>query len=99
MRGAYVCVKLTDEAGEVVVLEINREDEAREIQGIKNDEAIVGCAPSYERIGIGIADHMESLHYKRWNHIVLLHPIKVYVCVRVSNCFECGWCCFAVLLC
>lgn len=40
-----VGIKLADEAGEVVVLEIGREKKATELGRVPNDKAVIGSAP------------------------------------------------------
>lgn len=54
-------VELADEAGEVGVLEMRREEEAGEVEGVDDDEAVVGGAPGDEVVGGGVGDHLVCL--------------------------------------
>lgn len=61
----YVGIELTDEAGEVVVLEIGREKEASELGRVPHDEAVVGRAPRNDVVGGGIVHHVVGLQKER----------------------------------
>jgi len=78
-----VGVELANEAGEVVVLEESREERVGEVEGIEDDEAVVGWAPRDEFIGGGIVNHVVGFYDKRCDHVVgvaedvvLHHSIK-----------------------
>jgi len=43
----YICIKLTDEAGEVVVLEKSGKKKTTEFSSVPNDEGVVGGTPRY----------------------------------------------------
>lgn len=61
----YVGVELSDEAGEIVVLEISGEKKASELRGVPNDEAGVGGAPRNDVVGGGIVHHVVRLQEER----------------------------------
>ena len=62
---------MANEAGEVVVLEESREEGVGEVEGIEDDEAVVGWAPRDEFIGGGIVHHIVGFYDKRCDHVVV----------------------------
>lgn len=50
-RVTYIGIKLTDEAGEIAVLEVRREEKASEFGIVPNDEAAVVRAPGDDLVG------------------------------------------------
>lgn len=74
-RHTNICVELTDEAGEVVVLEENRQESLREFKWIKNDETIISSSPSDEIISAWIINHLISLDNKRCDNVVVFSDI------------------------
>ena len=65
-----VGVELANEAGEVVVLEESREQRVGEVEGIEDDEAVVGRAPRDKFIGGGIVNHVVGFNDKRCDPVV-----------------------------
>lgn len=56
---------MADEAGEVVVLEIGREEETGELRRIPNDKAILVGAPRHDLICRRVIHHLVRLYQKR----------------------------------
>jgi len=61
----YIGIELTDEAGEIVVLEIGWEKNTREFRRVPNDEAFVIRTPGNDLICSGIIHHVIRLLKKR----------------------------------
>lgn len=68
---------MANEAAEIVVFEISRQDTLREVQRVNDDEAVVGRSPSDEPIGRRIVDHLICLHNKRCDHVRVVVIIVV----------------------
>ena len=67
----YICVELSNEAGEVVVLEVTGQDGGGELVGIPDDEAVASSAPRNNGVGGRILHHVEGLGEERGRtHIV-----------------------------
>lgn len=60
-----VGIELSDEAGEVVMLEVSGEEAGSEVGGIPDDEAGLGGAPGDDLIGRGIVYHLVGLLKER----------------------------------
>ena len=78
MYDTYIGVELANEAGEVVVLEESREEGVGEVEGIEDDEAVVGWAPRDEFIGGGIVHHIVGFYDKRCDHVVVVNDDVVF---------------------
>jgi hypothetical protein len=61
----HICVKLPDEAGEVVVLEVVRQHVAREGGGVPDDEAVPGSAPGDDPVDSRLAHQVVGLGQER----------------------------------
>jgi len=57
-KGTHVSVKLSDEAREVVVLEILRQKISGKLRHVPDDEAVVAFAPGHDRVGGRIVHHV-----------------------------------------
>lgn len=62
---AYVGVKLPDEAGEVIVLEVLGKQIFSELRWIPHDETVVVTTPRHYRIRSWIVDHVVGLAQER----------------------------------
>ena len=72
----YIGIELTNEAGEIVVLEISGQDLLREVKRVDDDEAVAGSSPRDQIVRRWIVDHLISLHNERCYVVVrCLHPI------------------------
>lgn len=56
---------MSDEAGEVVVLEVGGKKEASELGRVPDDEAVVVGTPGDDLVGGGVIHHVVSLQ-KKW---------------------------------
>lgn len=56
-----ISIELSNKAGEIVVLEMAREDGPRELQGIPDDEALAGGAPRDDGVQRGVVDELVGL--------------------------------------
>lgn len=61
----YIGVELTYEAGEVVVLEVGREEKPREFRRVPNHEAVAVLGPLYDFIGARVVHHVIRLDKER----------------------------------
>lgn len=61
----YVGVKLPDEAGEIIVLEVLGKKIFSELWWIPYDETVVVRTPRHNRIGCGIVNHVIGLAQER----------------------------------
>jgi hypothetical protein len=61
----YIGIELTNEAGEIVMLEIGWKKNASEFRGIPNDETVIGRAPRNDLICAGIVHHIIRFLKKR----------------------------------
>ena len=64
-RRSYVGVELSDEAGEVAVLEVGGEEEIREGGGVEDEEGVACGAPAHDGVRGRVADHVERLRHER----------------------------------
>lgn len=58
-------VELTDEAGEVVVLEVGGKEDASELGRVPDDEAVIGWGPRDDLVRRRVVDHVVRLQQKR----------------------------------
>lgn len=66
-NAAYIGVELSDEAGEVVVLEVLGEKMLRELGRVPNHEAVVASAPRDDRVRRRVVHHVVCLaQERRW---------------------------------
>lgn len=74
----YICIELTNEAGEVTVLEVARKKGCGELAGVPNDKAVASSAPRYNRVRRRVFHHFKRLGKKRRRtHIVQpLHGLR-----------------------
>jgi len=64
----YIGVELPDEAGEVVVLEVVREEVAGELGRAPHDEGGVVLAPRHDVVGAGVVHQLVRLGQERRRH-------------------------------
>lgn len=64
-EGNYIGVKLPDEAGEIIVLEVLGKKIFSELWWIPHDETVVVSTPRHNRIGCGIVNHVIGLAQER----------------------------------
>lgn len=84
----YIGIELTNEAGEIVVLEISGQDLLREVKRVDDDEAVAGSSPRDQIVRRWIVDHLISLHNERCYVVVrCLHPIYS-LCVYFLVCLS-----------
>lgn len=69
----YVCIKLTDEAREIVVFEVLGEQISSEIGGLPDDESRASLIPGNDVVGGGIVDELVGLGEKRRRKRPLRH--------------------------
>ena len=60
------------------MLEESREEGVREVEGVEDDEAVVGWAPHDEFIGGGIVHHVVGFYDKRCDHVVVVNDDVVF---------------------
>lgn len=60
-----VGVELSYEAGEIVVLEVARQDGGRELVRVPNDETVAGSAPRNDVVGGWVFHNVEGFGEKR----------------------------------
>lgn len=60
-RITYIGVELTDEAGEVAVLEVARKEKGGELVRVPDDEAVTSSAPRHDRVRRRVFHHLERL--------------------------------------
>lgn len=64
-RETDIGIKLADEAGEVVVLEIGGEEGASELGRVPDHEAVLGVAPRHDVVRGRVVHHVVRLHQER----------------------------------
>ena len=83
-----VGVELTNEAAEVVVFEISRQDALREVERVSDDEAVVGRSPGDEPIGRRIVDHLICFGNEWCDHVcVRARSVIVFVLLHFFSLF------------
>lgn len=65
IQRAYIGIELADEAGEIVVLEVSREEAGSEFRMIPDHEARIGGTPGHDVVCGGVVDHFIRLQQKR----------------------------------
>ena len=72
----HIGVELSDEAGEVAVLEEAGEEQPREAGGVGDDEAVVPPAPADDPVRPGVLHHHVRLpHERRRRAAARRHPL------------------------
>ncbi|KAJ1390899.1 hypothetical protein SESBI_37143 [Sesbania bispinosa] len=72
---AHVSVQLPDEAGEVVVLKMVRQDVSGELRNIPNNKGVVVMTPRHHRVGGRVIHHVVRLAQERW------HTLHYSICI------------------
>lgn len=62
---AYIGIELSDEAREVVVLKIRRQENAGKLRRVPHNEAVLGGAPRHDFVRRSIVHHVVRLQEKR----------------------------------
>lgn len=103
MEDTYVSVELPDEAGEIVVLEVSREEVHHKRMRVPNHKAATCSAPRDYPISTRVIHHVislvqkrrracvvQALHGLRWSHHQRI-PAPVLRCTRVPQVLFLHW--------
>lgn len=81
----YIGIELANEAAEIVVFEISRQDSLREVERVNDDEAVESRTPSYEPVGRRIVDHLICFHNERCDHVGVVIIVVLHFCFSLFS--------------
>lgn len=67
MYAAHISIELPDKAGEIVMLEVLRQKQYRELRHVPDNKALVPAAPRHHLVGQWIVNHIVCLAQKGRN--------------------------------
>lgn len=68
---------MTNEAREIVVFEVSREEKLRESEWFENDKGVVSDSPTDESVERWIIDHLISFEDERCDYVVTIHVLSL----------------------